>query len=304
MYPYIEILRPGKSLMSVAFVMIGVIVSLGNARLVLLGDISFSYGTLLALVAFFMINGAGNTINDFFDVESNRMDKPRRPIPSGRVSDRGAFFYSVALFTAGILISAMLNYVCFIIAVINSVVLILYSKAFQGGILSSVSAGYLTGSAFLFGAAASGDMSTAFWLFLIMALSTMSRKLVKLMEDMEGDRRTILKGMKSGMKRKVTDGLRITRKRIDSRGMVWGKGILAVAFLVMAIASTPLPYALSLDGPVYLALVMIADAFFVLSLYMILVRRGRKQLRKAGSMIKKGRWMVVIAFLLSALLFA
>jgi geranylgeranylglycerol-phosphate geranylgeranyltransferase len=303
MYSYIQILRPGKSLMSVVFVLIGAVVALGSTRLVLLGDISFSYGIFLAMLSFFLINGAGNTINDFFDAESNRMNKPERPIPSGRVSDRNAFFYSVVLFALGILLSAFINYICFIIAVINAVVLILYSKTFQEGVFSSMSAGYLTGSAFLFGAAAAGNMSLAFWLFLIITFSTMSRELVKFMEDMEGDRKVILKSIKSRIKRKIADSLKIGKRGIDPKGMVKRKKVLVMVFLIIAIAFSPLPYANGLAGLEYLVFAIMADALFVLSLYMILMSRGRKQLKRAGSMIKRGRWLVIFAFFLSALVF-
>ena len=40
---------------------------------------------IVFLVVFF-ITGAGNAINDYFDLEIDRVNRPRRPIPSGRMS--------------------------------------------------------------------------------------------------------------------------------------------------------------------------------------------------------------------------
>jgi geranylgeranylglycerol-phosphate geranylgeranyltransferase len=303
MYSYIQILRPGKSLMSAVFVLIGSVVALGVSGLGSLGDLTVSYGVYLAMLSFFLINGAGNTINDFFDVDSNRMNKPKRPIPSGRVSAHRALLYSGILFVLGILVSASINYLCFIIAVVNSVILILYSKTLHGGILNSVSAGYLTGSAFLFGGAAAGNMSLVFWLFLITAFSTMSRELVKFMEDMEGDRKIILKNIKFRLKRKIAEKFKIGKGGIDPQKMVKRKGALAVLFLILTISLSPMPYANGLAGMVYLIIIFIADIMFLASLYMILMSRGRKQLGRTSNMIKRGRWLVVISFFLSALFF-
>ena len=53
--------------------------------------------------------------------------------------------------------------------------------------LGNAVVGYLTGSAFLFGAAAVGSV-TVLVLFALAALSTVAREIMKGVEDMEGDR--------------------------------------------------------------------------------------------------------------------
>jgi 4-hydroxybenzoate polyprenyltransferase len=45
---------------------------------------------------------AGMAFNDFFDRRIDAVERPRRPIPSGRVSPRAALFVGLALFGAGL----------------------------------------------------------------------------------------------------------------------------------------------------------------------------------------------------------
>jgi geranylgeranylglycerol-phosphate geranylgeranyltransferase len=113
----------------------------------------------------------------------------------------------------------------------------------------------------------------------------------------------ILKSIKFRLKRKIAERLKIGKAGIDLQKMINTERALAVLFLILAISLSPMPYAVGVAGFEYLVIAMIADVLFVLSLYMILMSRGRKQLRRAGSMIKKGRWLVIFAFFLSSLVF-
>ncbi|MBT0665818.1 UbiA family prenyltransferase [Geobacter pelophilus] len=55
----------------------------------------------VALSCFYL---AGMCLNDVFDAEHDRAHRPSRPIPSGRVTLRGAVTFSAALLTAGFLL--------------------------------------------------------------------------------------------------------------------------------------------------------------------------------------------------------
>ncbi len=55
-----------------------------------------------ATAAVSLLYVAGMSLNDLLDVEEDRVRKPARPLPSGRISLRGA-----ALFTGGLLLTAM-----------------------------------------------------------------------------------------------------------------------------------------------------------------------------------------------------
>lgn len=75
MNPYIEILRPGNALMGAISII-----------LVALIDKTISIPVILAMMAVFFETAAGNVINDYFDYNIDLVNKPERPIPSGRIS--------------------------------------------------------------------------------------------------------------------------------------------------------------------------------------------------------------------------
>jgi 4-hydroxybenzoate polyprenyltransferase len=50
---------------------------------------------------------AGMVLNDFFDVEVDRKERPFRPIPSGRISRRTAGWLGIGLLAAGLVLAAL-----------------------------------------------------------------------------------------------------------------------------------------------------------------------------------------------------
>ena len=75
MNPYIEILRPGNAIMAVIAILLMAIIS-GK----------FTLEVAMASVVVFIVTGAGNSINDYFDHKIDAVNKPERPIPSGRIT--------------------------------------------------------------------------------------------------------------------------------------------------------------------------------------------------------------------------
>ena len=215
------------------------------------------YGSALVFLTVFLVTGAGNAINDYFDIEIDRVNKPRRPIPSGIISTSAAFYFSLALFAAGTVSAFMINVPCAIIASFNSLLLIYYAKTLKRtAFLGNLAVGYLTGSTFIFGGAVffeSGGLESVFVLFLLATLATVAREIVKDIEDMDGD-------MKNG-----AHTLPIV---IGAR-----KAAYIAAFIgLVAVLASPLPYLQSLMSTRYLFLVAIADLLFAIAVYEILFK--------------------------------
>jgi len=57
---------------------------------------------VLLMCASASLYSAGMVWNDFFDVEQDRRERPFRPLPSGRVSQRKAALLATALLVAGL----------------------------------------------------------------------------------------------------------------------------------------------------------------------------------------------------------
>ncbi|OPX66188.1 MAG: Digeranylgeranylglyceryl phosphate synthase [Methanoregulaceae archaeon PtaB.Bin056] len=148
-------------------------------------------GAVILFLVVFLVTGAGNAINDYFDVEIDRINRPDRPIPSGAASAKGVFVYSSILFIAGITLSLLTNPFCIAIAVANSLLLIWYAASLKrtpGAGNAAIS--YLTASIFLFGGAYAGPegLLVVTPLALITFFAMLAREIWKDAEDLEGDR--------------------------------------------------------------------------------------------------------------------
>ncbi|MFQ6118478.1 MAG: geranylgeranylglycerol-phosphate geranylgeranyltransferase [Methanosarcinales archaeon] len=146
---------------------------------------------LLVFFVVFLITCAGNAINDFFDAEIDAINMPNRPIPSGKISKKNAKYFSIALFVLGIALSYTISKIGFIIALFNSILLIYYSKKLKRTVLfGNIAIGYLVGSTFLFGGAVFGieGIKVISVLFMLSMLATISREIIKDIEDLIGDR--------------------------------------------------------------------------------------------------------------------
>ncbi len=146
---------------------------------------------VLLVIIVFLVTAAGNVINDYYDCEIDAINRPGRPIPSGKVRKETAFHFAAVLFISGIVVSLFTNPLCAGIAVFNSAVLVLYaSRLKKSFMLGNIAVSYLSASIFLFGGALSGPegLLRLAPLSLITFLAMMSRELLKDAEDVEGDK--------------------------------------------------------------------------------------------------------------------
>lgn len=84
-------------------------------------------GALMAAV----LNAASNGLNQIFDLEIDRINKPRRPLPSGRLSLAEAWIFTLATFAAAWLLAWMVapggRHECFWLVVTATAITALYS---------------------------------------------------------------------------------------------------------------------------------------------------------------------------------
>ncbi|AHF99128.1 prenyltransferase [Halostagnicola larsenii XH-48] len=232
----------------------------------------FSVGA--AVLATGLAVGAGNAINDYFDREIDRINQPERAIPRGAVSPNGALGFSVVLFVAAVGLSLTLPTLAIAIAGINLLALIAYTEVFKGlpGIGNALVA-YLVGSTFLFGSAAVGEIQTAGVLFLLAAIATLTREIIKDVEDVDGDR---------------AEGLNTLPIAIGERRAL----LVALGLLVVGVLASPLPYLLEYFGLAYLVVVIPAD---LVMLYAGL--RSFDDPTSGQSLLKYGTFLAALAFI-------
>ena len=290
MATYIELLRPINCLMAVIAVFIGGLLVVPNFSI-------FGMNLLFAALAVFLISGGGFAINDYFDVDADRINRPNRPIPSGRISKKGVLSYSILLFAAGIFFSIFLTGSAIMLAVINSILLILYSWSLQNKVyLGNAAVSYMVGSTFLFGGAAFGNLTLPFTLFLVAAFSNMAREIAKDIEDLEGDKKGVLKRL-SKLKTYTAERFGFTSKGVQLKYKKKNAVLIASISLLITIAVSPLPFLLNILGLAYLMVLVPTDIVFVYTLFLIARADSKRDYARVSKAIKIGMFLGLIAFL-------
>ena len=78
-----------------------------------------------------VLNAASNALNQIYDLEIDRVNKPRRPLPSGRIGLGEAWVFTIAAYALALLLAWLVapagRHECFWIVVAATVITILYS---------------------------------------------------------------------------------------------------------------------------------------------------------------------------------
>lgn len=271
MNAYLEILRPWNALMAVIAVILVAIIS-GN----------FTLDVLLACVVVFIVTGAGNSINDYFDHKIDAINKPERPIPSGRITLKTAGIYSISLFIIGIITAFTINLLLGIIALLSTLLMVYYAYDLKGRcIIGNLSISFLTGLCFVFGGVAAGEIITSIYLGFYAFLMTMAREIVKDMEDVEGDK----------------------EEGATTFPIIYGNkkaSILAAFFMIISSLTSPILYYLGIFNIVYLIILLIAIIVFLISVVSLLKDYSILNAKKISKQIKIGMGVVFLAFALGS----
>lgn len=224
----------------------------------------------IAGFAAFMITGGGNALNDYFDAEIDKINKPNRPIPSGRITQSDTLMLSTILFLLGLGFSKFVNDPCLALATLNSIILVVYGVYSKKILLvSNLSISFLVSSLFIFGVAATvpngvditdmlgvEGMKQQITLVAVITvcafLVTLSREIIKDIEDIKGDRQRYA----------VTLPIKIGENRSKK---------IASALTLIAILSSLAPFLVPVgvfNLYVYGFILLIANLIFIISLTM------------------------------------
>lgn len=280
MNPYIEILRPGNALMGAISII-----------LVALIDKTISIPVVLAMLAVFFETAAGNVINDYFDYKIDLINKPDRPIPSGRISLKNGRNYGYFLFFMGTVCGFFISYLTnnwipFAIVLFADVVLYLYAyKLKSTPLLGNLTVGFMTGFGFVFGGFSINNptiIMTSIFLGFFALVMTTAREIIKDIEDIEGDK---------------ADGARTLPILIGAKK----PAILAAILIVVDSALCPLLYYYHVFGILYLPVIAIAVVLFIYSARIILKSQEREVAAKASKNLKIGMLIAFVAFVFGSL---
>ncbi len=152
------------------------------------GTISPFYKVLLACFSGGIIMAASNTINDYFDLDIDRINRPKRPLVSGQLSPPFALRLAQVEFVLGILLGFFINVTAFVIALLTSMLIIYYSYKFKRmPLIGNLVVSFSTSMAFIYGGVAVNRMKQTVVPAIFSFFYHFGREIIKDIQDMEGD---------------------------------------------------------------------------------------------------------------------
>ncbi|MFQ6116126.1 MAG: geranylgeranylglycerol-phosphate geranylgeranyltransferase, partial [bacterium] len=143
---------------------------------------------LLACISGSLVMAGGNVINDYFDVDIDRLNKPWRPLSSNTVKVQDAVIFSIILFVLGIFLSIFIHSAAFVVVVLTSLGLILYSaKLKRTVLLGNLAVSLFSAMAFVYGALSVGRWRESLIPASFAFLFHLGREIIKDVEDRKAD---------------------------------------------------------------------------------------------------------------------
>lgn len=239
----------------------------------------------LAAIVTFLVTGAGNSWNDYLDVEIDKINQPNRVLPSGQISRKSAWILALVLTILALIISAFINTPAFIIALSASVILFIYSWKLKSTVLmGNATVALISALSVVFGGIAGGNIRPTLMLAGIIAVAILGREVLKTLADYEGD----------------------LRQRVSTVATSWGRRKARIVFYLLAAATgwvMLLPYLLDVYDAIYAYIV--AFGVYPILLYAV-VRVSRhssgRQLERISQLMKMDFMIWFVAVILGVTL--
>jgi len=253
----LRLIRPINCLMMGFAVIVGSTIAAG-------ADLANSWPALtLGFVTTFTLTGSAMSLNDYFDRKIDAINEPRRPIPSGEMTPKGAVVYAAALAIIGITAAYITSLSCLALAAFALMIMVLYSARFKrSGLLGNLMVSTSVALPFLYGGlAVEGVISAYSLLFALMAfLSNTGREVTKGIVDVEGD---------------SAGGVRTVAVLSGPRKAT----LVAAAFYTSAVLVSAVPAYLGLVSLWYFPAIISADSGFIVSSLLLVREPSRERSR-------------------------
>lgn len=227
------------------------------------------YLLVIAAIAAVLTGAAGNVINDYFDYEIDKINRPDRVLPSGLLSKNQALVLYFVLVFISFCIGLYLNIESYSILVFSNVVLLIYSLKLKKVMLAgNVTVAFFTGLTFIYGAAVVNNVMCgiipAFFAFFI----NLVREIIKDIEDIDGD----------------------VKQNIYTFPYLYGENksnILILSLIILLIIITIIPFYLGLYKIEFFIIVMaVVNPLLVYTSKLIYDNKDTKKYNKASKLLK------------------
>lgn len=125
--PFLLLVRPANLITSATDIFAGAAITA-----VLANGLLYSPNTILSLLLLvsssICLYAGGIAFNDIFDRELDRIERPERPIPSGKISANTAILFATTLLITGIILAFLHHYISGMIALAIALLSLVYNK--------------------------------------------------------------------------------------------------------------------------------------------------------------------------------
>ena len=180
----IQIFRPELPFAAGVCVLLGEIVALGGFPPL--------REAVLGFASVFFISGSAIILNDYFDLEVDKVNAPDRPLPAGLVSPFEALVLTAITIFIGLAASFSIGIPAFLLCVVAGLVGMLYNWKFkEAGLLGNLMVSTSAAMTFILGGVAVGEpWNKIVWCFAMIAFFIdLGEEIAGDAMDMEGDKK-------------------------------------------------------------------------------------------------------------------
>ena len=117
--PYLQLTRPANLVTAIADILAGMAIA----------QFTFSsFNPAFLVISTLGLYGGGVVMNDVFDAKLDAIERPERPIPSGKVPLPAATMLGMTLLFGGVLVAALFSFQSGMIAVVIAALTVLYNR--------------------------------------------------------------------------------------------------------------------------------------------------------------------------------
>jgi geranylgeranylglycerol-phosphate geranylgeranyltransferase len=258
---FVRIIRPLNCIvMSFAVTVGAVLASINN-----LSWLNLLFGGVTA----FTLTGAAMAVNDYYDYDIDRINEPKRPIPSGQISKKAALATTAILTIIGLFFALYISVYCFLFALFAWTLMVTYTTVGKrAGFVGNLLVSACVAAPFLYGSLVALNMvAMNIFLFASMAfLSNTGREITKGIVDVEGDK----------------------AHKVKTIAVVFGNkkaAIAAVATFLLAVCLSAVPVILNIVSLWYIPLVLVTDVGLVWCSVSLLLKPERENSRKIKKLV-------------------
>lgn len=272
----VQLLRPELPFAAGVCVVIGEIMALGSLPPLSKLFLGFMWGVFLSSPAMIL--------NDYFDIEVDRVNAPQRPLPSGLVSPATAILFTVITTLVGLTASFYLGQAALVLYLVFWLIGFIYNwKLKEMGLYGNLLVSFSVAITFILGGIVVGEpRNKAVWIISLMVFFfDLAEEIAADAMDIEGDKKRNVKSVAILLGKK--QALRIS----------------AVLFLLVIVISL-LPVFFNLLGTSYLIIISLTDMvilFFVMKLLTSrTIEQGRSSIRSIYLSALVGMLTILISY--------